>query len=54
MDSVNVDLRENGLSGEPTQNRAGLCRGNLSETSNPRRSGERCGGRRIIQLLKCF
>ena len=44
MDSVKVDLREMGLSGEETHNRA-LSR-KLVGYIDPHRSGKRCCGRR--------
>ena len=44
MDSVNVGLRQKGLSGR--RRKTGLCGSNCSEKSTPHRSGKRCDERR--------
>ena len=48
MDSVNVDLREMGLSGEERHNSSVWTQ--MAETLTPHRSGKTCGGRRSSVL----
>ena len=52
LDSVNVDLREKGLSA--WRHKTGLCGGNLSDTSTPSRSGKRCLGRKKEEYYVFF